>query len=270
MADPGAAAAGCGNQRPVWTQGFTRGRVGGGAAGKRRGLRHGIACGRRVLFSGFAASGISGALDARWRIQRGFCLLPGPAFPGHAAGGDGRGISDPRLQHWLYVGGPKFLPVLHLSEPVPVLHADPGTGWQLSPDVCGMGRRGSGFLSADRVLVYERLGRLGGQEGVHRQPYRRLRLSDWAVPDHPAFRFAELYTCVRGCRAIGAGNRRRGISDGNCIVADGWSGGKVGADSLVCLAAGRDGRPNAGFSAHPRRHHGDGGRLHGGALACDL
>ena len=44
--------------------------------------------------------------------------------------------------------------------------------------------------------------------------------------------------------------------------------GQVGADSAVCLAAGRDGRPDAGFGADPCGHHGHGGRLHGGALGA--
>ncbi len=42
--------------------------------------------------------------------------------------------------------------------------------------------------------------------------------------------------------------------------------GQVGADPALRLAARRDGRPDAGLGADPRRHHGDGGRLHGGAL----
>ena len=37
---------------------------------------------------------------------------------------------------------------------------------------------------------------------------------------------------------------------------------QVGADSALRLAAGRDGRPDAGLRADPRRDDGDGGRLH--------
>ena len=39
--------------------------------------------------------------------------------------------------------------------------------------------------------------------------------------------------------------------------------GQVGADPALRLAARRDGRPDAGLGADPRRHHGDGRRLHG-------
>ena len=41
---------------------------------------------------------------------------------------------------------------------------------------------------------------------------------------------------------------------------------QIRAISAVCLAAGRHGRSHAGVRADPCRDHGDGGRLHGGAL----
>ena len=41
---------------------------------------------------------------------------------------------------------------------------------------------------------------------------------------------------------------------------------QIGADSAVRLAARRHGRSDAGLRADPRGHHGDGGRLHGGAV----
>ena len=42
---------------------------------------------------------------------------------------------------------------------------------------------------------------------------------------------------------------------------------QVGADPALRLAARRDGRPDAGLGAHPRRHHGHRRRLHGRAHA---
>ena len=45
---------------------------------------------------------------------------------------------------------------------------------------------------------------------------------------------------------------------------------QVRADSAVCLAAGRHGRPHARLRADPRRHHGHGRRLHDGALGGHL
>ncbi len=44
--------------------------------------------------------------------------------------------------------------------------------------------------------------------------------------------------------------------------------GEVRADSALHLAAGRHGRPHAGQRLDSCRDHGDGGRLHGGALEC--
>ncbi len=45
---------------------------------------------------------------------------------------------------------------------------------------------------------------------------------------------------------------------------------QVGADSAVCLAARRDGRPDAGLRPDPRGDHGDRGRVHGDPLRCPL
>ena len=44
--------------------------------------------------------------------------------------------------------------------------------------------------------------------------------------------------------------------------------GKSAQIPAVRLAAGRHGRPHAGLRPDPRRHHGDGGRLHDGALVA--
>ena len=46
--------------------------------------------------------------------------------------------------------------------------------------------------------------------------------------------------------------------------------GQVGAGPAPHLAARRHGRPDAGLGAHPRRDHGDGRRLHGGAAVAAL
>jgi hypothetical protein len=46
--------------------------------------------------------------------------------------------------------------------------------------------------------------------------------------------------------------------------------GQVGAARPPHLAAGRDGRPDAGLRADPRRHDGDGGRVHGLPTFADV
>ena len=71
--------------------------------------------------------------------------------------------------------------------------------------------------------------------------------------------------CEQGARRDEPGGRlRRAERDGAAAVHR--RHGQVGAVPLVRLAAGRHGRPHAGFGPDPRRHHGDGRRLHGGPL----
>ncbi len=67
----------------------------------------------------------------------------------------------------------------------------------------------------------------------------------------------------RRCRAGGVADRDRHPADGGRVR-------QIGADSALRLAAGRDGRPYAGLRPDSRGDDGDGGRVHGGALACDL
>ena len=61
---------------------------------------------------------------------------------------------------------------------------------------------------------------------------------------------------------------RRSVDHGRVPVAVRRRVRQVGAVPAVCLAAGRDGRPDAGLGTDPRGDHGDGGRVHGGAVEC--
>ena len=56
-------------------------------------------------------------------------------------------------------------------------------GAQLSDPVHRVGRRRALLVSAHRLLVQREGERRRGQEGVHRQPHRRLRLPGRDVPD---------------------------------------------------------------------------------------
>ena len=67
-----------------------------------------------------------------------------------------------------------------------------GAGRLLPADVRRLGGRGALLLSADRLLVQREGERRRGQEGVHRQPDRRLRLPAGDVPDLRAPRRARL------------------------------------------------------------------------------
>ncbi len=60
------------------------------------------------------------------------------------------------------------------------------------------------------------------------------------------------------------------ISDNDCAAASAGRNWQVGADSAVRVAAGCDGRSDAGVGVDPRGNDGDRGHLHGGAHARDL
>ena len=139
---------------------------------------------RRSTFLVVVASlpGVLRALDPLRELPGGFRLLSRSAFAGHAARGDRSGIFDPCLLHWVHVGRSQLLSLLQLSESVHVLHADAGTGQQLSSDVHWLGGRGTGVVSVDRFLVHEGFRGIGGQESVHREPHWRFWLPDRIVP----------------------------------------------------------------------------------------
>ena len=88
------------------------------------------------------------------------------------------------LIHFYSIGymhdDPVPVALLRLPEPVHLLHAAAGDRRQLAADVRGLGGRGAVLLGAHRVLVYRPHQHAGRQQGFHRQPGRRLRLSSWA------------------------------------------------------------------------------------------
>ena len=155
------------------------------------------------------------------------------------------------------MGRSQLLPLLRLPEPVHVFHADADPGQQLPGDVHRVGGRGPRVVSADRILVHQRLGGIGWKKSLHRQPHRRLRIPDCTVPDHPALRHAELHSSLRTGPAHRAGNCRGRPPHRDRHSADGRRLRQVGADSALRLAAGCHGRSDAGFRADSRCDHGD-------------
>ena len=119
------------------------------------------------------------------------------------------------------------------------------------------------LVPADRLLVREE--ERGGrrQEGVHHQPHRRLGLRPRRLPDLLHLRHARLPR--RAERRRGDAGRdgavRRAV--GHLPAAVRRRDRQERADSALRLAAGRDGRPDAGVGADPRGDDGDRGRLHG-------
>ncbi len=134
------------------------------------------------------------------------------------------------------------------------------------------GWEGVGLASylADRLLVQEAFGQRRRHQGVRRQPRRRLRLR--ARHLRPV-RGDELHQPGRRFRRRSGSSRQVDrfprlsgrYADAAGAAAVHGRHGQVGAVPAAHVAAGRHGRPDAGIGAHPRRDHGDGRRVHGGA-----
>ena len=118
------------------------------------------------------------------------------------------------------------------------------------------------LVPADRLLVPEEVGVRRRQEGVHRQPHRRLRVHARRAA---ALRRGSARSTSRRSRA-----RSSALAPGDDVRHDlahhaaavRRRDRQVGADSALRLAARRDGRPDAGVGAHPRGDDGDGRRVH--------
>ena len=174
------------------------------------------------------------------------------------------------LLHRLHARGRQPAAVLRLSLHVHVRHAGAGDERQLPAAVLRLGRRGARLLPADRLLVPEARGQCGGHQGVRGQPRRRLRLRARHLRHLRRVRHHRLRRRVprrarRGRQADGVPGPPVGYADRAVPAAVHGRHGQVGAVPAAHLAAGRHGRPDARLGADPRRHHGDGRRVHGGA-----
>ena len=186
-----------------------------------------------------------------------------------AVGGDDPGrhrhrLADPHLLDRLHARGERrrVRALLLVPEPVRRVHAGARARLELPGDVRRLGGRRPLLVPADRLLVSEEVGVRRRQEGVHRQPHRRLRV-------HP--RRAARCSC-----ASARSTSRRSRAPSSALSPETTFGTRVadhaaavrrrdrqvGADSALRLAAGRDGRPDAGLRADPRGDDGDGGRVH--------
>ena len=139
-------------------------------------------------------------------------------------------------------------------------------GRQPAADVRRLGGRRALLVPADRLLVRRGRQRRRRQEGVHRQPHRRLRLPARHVP------------ALRGASAPAAGGtlnfarspriQAHAASLALATVTVDRAAAlrrrdrQVGADPALRLAARRDGRPDAGLGADPRGDDGHRRRLH--------
>ena len=107
-----------------------------------------------------------------------------------------------------YMHGDPGLPaVLRRSVAVRVFDVHAGAGRQLPAAVCVLGRRRPVQLPADRLLVPAAERGRGGQEGVCRQPHRRLWISAGHLSDLDDVRLARLRR--RAAQSARAGDRSR-------------------------------------------------------------
>ena len=159
----------------------------------------------------------------------------------------------------------RLLALLRLPEPVHVLHVGAGAGRELPAAVCRLGRRGPGELPADRLLLPKTSAANAGKKAfvVNRIGDFGFLLAMFLLIAH--FGSLNFTPGLRDDRPA-SGVAGRAFSYRDRAAAGAGRGGQVGADSAVRVAAGRDGGPDAGFSADPRGDHGDGGNLHGRAV----
>ena len=190
-----------------------------------------------------------------------------------AGGGDDRVGARAPLFDRLHGRGPVPAAVLLLPVALHLRHAGAGDLRQPRAAVLRLGGRGPRELSADRLLVSQAGGERRRHQGLRRQPDRRFRLRARHLRrlhddrlDRPRY----------GVRAGAGADRQdhqflrlaRRRADADLPAAVHGRDGQVGAVPAAHLAARRDGRPDAGLGADPRRHHGDRRRVHGGAAVA--
>ena len=194
-----------------------------------------------------------------------------PAGRGDGRDGDLRRHADPRLFDRLH--GARCLPALSLLRlPVAVhlLHADAGDGRQPAAALLRLGRRRSLLLSADRLLVRSPRRQRRRDQGVHRQPHRRPGLCRRRRAGVPEIRLDRIrhhlsrHRAAPGRHLLGPRRHVPGLR-GDRRAAVHRRDGQVRADRPACLAARRDGRPDAGLRVDPRRDHGHRRRVPGRA-----
>ncbi len=118
------------------------------------------------------------------------------------------------------------------------------------------------LVPADRLLVREEERGRRRQEGVHHQPHRRLGLRPRRLPRLLHLRHARLPRRAGRRRGHAGRSRavRRAVDDLPAALHRRHR--QERADSALRLAAGRDGRADAGLGADPRGDDGHRRRLH--------
>ena len=165
---------------------------------------------------------------------------------------------DPHLLGRLHARRPAVPAFLRIHEPVHRVHDDARSRRQLRGDVRRVGARWSLVVPVDQLLVRQAICGCGRQEGVHRQPHRRLGFPDRPHDDLRSVRHPRLRDRVR--RGTRCSQRR--IGDGDHTDALHRSDRQVRTASSLRVAPRRHGGPDAGIGPYPCRHDGDGRCLH--------
>ena len=155
------------------------------------------------------------------------------------------GADDPR-RHRHRLAHPHLLDRLHargdrrrvralllVPEPVRLVHARARARRELPGDVRRLGRRRALLVPAHRLLVHEAVGRRRRQEGVRRQPHRRLRLHPRDAADLRDVRHARLPGGRGGRGRARARDARHGRDDDRDAAAVRRRHRQVGADSAA-------------------------------------
>ncbi len=170
---------------------------------------------------------------------------------------DHRGrLADPHLLDRLHGARRAPGPLLRLSQPVRGRDAHAGHGRELPRAVPRLGGRRPRVVPPDRLLAAQALRGRGGQEGLRDQPGRR---HGHLGRDHAGLRDLGLDQLhgdqrERRRRHREDHDRARPAPAARCLR-------QVGPGAAAGLAARRDGGPDPGLRPHPRRDHGDRGRL---------
>ena len=182
-----------------------------------------------------------------------------PALGLHVPGGD-RGLDpDPPLLAGLHGLRPRLHAVLFLPQLLRLLDAAAGPGRQLRPADRRLGVRRLRLLRADQLLVPARDRDQGRHEGVRDQRHRRHRPGARGALHLPRARHLRLPRDLRRRPRELHHQPGRGDRDLPADLRRGLR--QVRSGAVPHLAPGRDGGPDAGLGADPRRDHGHRRRL---------
>ena len=176
--------------------------------------------------------------------------------------GHRRWLPDPCLLDRLHGARRRLLPLLRLPESLHVLDAD-ADHWRTTCCCCSSAGKASGLCSYLLIGFYflRKSASDAGKKAfiVNRIGDAGFILGLFLLLGH-AGHDAVHGTRPGDCRGAFCSGRRH--ADGDCAAAVCRRDREVGAASVVCLAAGRDGRPHARQRVDPRRDDGDRRRVH--------